>query len=448
MNKCFFLINPTSIEEDVFFLTYGNIKESDCPMLIDFYKDSNEEILIISDLTEFDKFSELKKYEIKYCYEGFEDDFYYNVLSIPSEIKNLLDIKYSSQYFNLYLINYMISFLQESSNTTWVNYKYIPKNNSSLKNKIIVNNDFLFDLFQEDYSISCFGVKISNRNENDNIKKNLISHLSSDYFRFGNEEKRYSNINIDSLDNGLFSLIIENTNRNRWGKLSKLKIKLVKNNFDSNFSNNEIDVLREFEIVVLGGDKSEDNKEEYYFLFDKSDYKIFINLLNYIDKDFRFIWIDEEYFFKKFKNRIYKKVKYSLWSDFYLFGINIKMHKFYHRYSDYGSDNDTTIFFGDSKYTKLRNKKNLSVTVRPDGQTDQKNPGKYYGLEQNLFEYFYEKNKYVLINFDDIPYDSLTYKCSVDSIKHLMFHKIIYVPIPLIDDTFVLTTDYFDRYII
>lgn len=447
MNKCFFLINPTSIKENVFFLTYGTIKESDYPMIIDFYKDSKEEILIISDLTEFDRFSELKEYEIKYCFNGFEDDFYNNVLSIPSEIKNLLDIKYSTQYFNLYLINYMISFIREKNDTIWVNYEYIPTNNSSLKNKIIVNNDFLFDLFQEDYSISCYGVKISNLNENDNIKKNFISHLSSDYFRFGDKEKKYSNIRFDLLDNGLFSLIIEKTSRNRWGKLSKLKIKLVKNNFDSNLSNNKIEVLREFEIIVIGGDKSEENKDGYYFLFDKSDYKIFVNLLNYLDKDFRFIWIDEEYFFKKFKSRVYTKVKYSLWEDFYLFGINIKIHNFYRRYSDYGSDNDTTIFFGDSKYTKLRNKKNLSVTTRPDGQTDQKNPGKYYGLEQNLFEYFYEKNKYVLINFDDIPYDSLTYKCSVDSIENLMSHKIIYVPISLLEDTFVLTTDYFDRYI-
>ena len=178
------------------------------------------------------------------------------------------------------------------------------------------------------------------------------------------------------------------------------------------------------------------------FIINREDYKIFKNLKNYIRKEFRFIWIDEKYFQNKFINGVYNKIPNSLWKECSSLGLIIKRFDFYHKYSDLGSDNDITIIFGDSKYSKFRGKKTLSVKHDPAGRCDNEKPGKYYDIEENVFEYFYEKKKYVLINFDEIAYITDIRYCGVDDMKILLNHKKIFVPSSYMDNTFILTTDY------
>jgi hypothetical protein len=444
----FCLLNPTSFEEDVFFLTYGktgfenieNLKEHFKDSIIIFSKHSNEE---------FHKYvfkKELKKYFVNDYYGGLGNEFYSNDLSISKLIFEKLEIKQTLVYKNLYLINRIISDLTQNENFIWSNVqKYVPSEKTSLKNKIVVRNKFLFELFQEKYHKSCFGVKIEARNSNDYKINDFIKYLSSSHFYFSEEEEKYTKTELKWLDN-LFSFVIE-------------KNDIEKEDYDSHHFNmklfkpivpiseypkpEHIRPISESNVRIICNYWEED-ENNCYFIFDASYYIIFKRLLNFIDKENRFKWIDEDYFYEKFENRKYSNIKNSKWREFYLFGINIKSHDFYQRYSDFGTDNDTTIFYGDSKYAKFRSKKQLSVTHNPRGDSGNKNPGKYYSLEENLFEYFYEGNKYVLINFDDIPYGHSTYGHNVHNLENLIFRKNIMIPPYLYQDSFILTSDYLE----
>ncbi len=442
--KRFFLIYPASYIEDIFIITYGTINETDSPELKKHFHDPTQGILLLTEFSNSDWFSyfvksELKKYYITYYSSDCYNDLLLECCSQSPEIIQKLEIKNIFLFSNLYLINQIISDVSSLENNFWSNTsKFIPTNLSSINNKIVISNSFLFDLFHENYFRVCYGLKLERSNKNDHIFRNLIGHLSSDYFHFSNEAKKYTQTN-NKYFNSPFSLVIERQNDDS-KKLSNLNCRIYKKELDR-LNNEEDKILLEWDIKVLC-DEFEENTNRFYFLFDKNAFKIFSNLVNYIDNNFRFIWIDEDYFFEKFEKRIYNKIENSIWSECILFGINIKVHNFYRRYSDFGTDNDTTIVYGDSKYYALRSKPTLSVTHNPSGRSDQNNPGKYYDLEQNIYEYFYNGNKYVLINFDAIPYGSEKFKCYVDNLKSLVASKSIPVPYSLIEETFILTTDF------
>jgi hypothetical protein len=444
----FCLLNPTSFEEDVFFLTYGETESENIENLKEHFKDS---IIIFSKqsnhpLHRYLFKEELKKYFVNHYNGGLDHKFYLNDLSISKFQFDKLEIKQTIVYQNLYLINKIISDLTQNEDFICSNVQeYIPNKKTSLKNKIVVRNKFLFELFQERYHRSCFGVIIESRNSNDYKINEFIKYLSSSYFCFSEEDEKYTKTEMKWINN-LFSFVIEKNHIDKKSndfhhfnmKLFKLIVPI------SEYSKpKHIQPISESNIRIICNYWEED-ENNCYFLFDSSYYIIFIRLLNFIDKEFRFKWIDEDYFYNKFKNRIYSNIKNSKWREFYLFGINIKSHDFYQRYSDFGTDNDTTIFYGDSKYAKFRSKKPLSVTHNPRGDSGNKNPGKYYDLEENLYEYFYEGKNYVLINFDDIPYGHSTYGHDVNDLENLIFRKNIMIPPSLYHDSFILTTDYLE----
>jgi hypothetical protein len=66
-------------------------------------------------------------------------------------------------------------------------------------------------------------------------------------------------------------------------------------------------------------------------------------------------------------------------------------------------------------------------------------------MDTNIYKHFYNNKKYVLINFDEIPYiDSLYFQgCIIDNVEKLTMIKSIRLPKFLLEDTFVLTTDFY-----
>ena len=300
-------------------------------------------------------------------------------------------------------------------------------------------------MFKERYHRSCFGVKVESRNSNDYKINDFIKYLSSSHFYFSEEDKKYTKTELKWLKN-LFSFVIEKKYIDKgYNDSHHFNMKLFKKIVPiSEYPKpKHIQTISESSVRIICNYLEED-ENNCYFIFDLSYYTIFIRLLNFIDMENRFKWIDENYFYDKFENRKYSNIKNSIWREFYLFGINIKSHDFYQRYSDFGTDNDTTIFYGDSKYAKFRSKKQLSVTHNPRGDSGNKKPGKYYDLEENLYEYFYEGKKYVLINFDDIPYGNSTHGHNVNDLENLIFHKNVMIPPSLYQDSFILTFDYLE----
>ena len=96
------------------------------------------------------------------------------------------------------------------------------------------------------------------------------------------------------------------------------------------------------------------------------------------------------------------------------------------------------------------NKKPIYVECNPRGTKSNSNgriesTGEYYGLEENIFEYFFENKKFLITNIDDIHYIGYSYSdCGLEgNKKSIVSKKVILIPEILLEDSFILTQDYF-----
>jgi hypothetical protein len=351
---------------------------------------------------------------------------------------------------NLVILNRIKSIISEKSNIIWTNelgdcFEHTLK----FKNLKIVEDDLLYDFVNKGFSKKCFGLQI--KFESPYEQKTFKSFLNNQLLFF----PEHLNIPINGCQ---YTFSIEKTypiESDNYGN-GPLKISLFKFT-DIPYKNNKTyDTIFEDEINVFGWYDYEQNKYIYFFLIEESLFEKLNKIRKMISDTFCVNWIDEYRFSQEFKNIMVKQKQIrqnqytSTWSNYYLYGLELRYKKYYQRYSDFGSDNNLIVVNGDSRYLDLINKKPIYVACNPGGIRRNSNGtiepgGEYFGLEENIFEYFFENKKFLVTNIDNIHYrdNSYTNYGLETNKKSIVSKKVILIPEILFEDSFILTQDYF-----
>jgi len=451
MQKNFFLIySSSSKEDDIFFYKYGEIEKDSISELKTLFHEFKNLKIIISDIS-IDKYKlEIKKLNISSKYEIENNYFTYSFFKIFFEDVDLENFnKYNFSSFNvsknILILEKYISIITENSNTFWKNNH--EEKNSNLENYKIVEDKLLFDFVNEEYSKKCYGLQIPFESHSE--KNTFTSFLKSNSLEPKYIEKPYTTEytfcvekNYDAGSNSYYNYPI--------------KISLYNFTDIPYHDNKKYITLIEEELYFFGDYDYSENKKGFYFLIEKTQFEKYSKIKKYISDSFCINWIDENHFYKKFKKikfkqtQIGEKYHYSIWSCYYLYGLVLKYKEFYHRYSDFGTDNDILVVHGDSNYLDLVNKKPVYVECNPAGHRSNSNgdidsSGKYQGLEENIFKYFFDNKLYLITNVDEIHYEEHSYSNYglQRSKKLIISKKVIKIPENLLNNTFVLTKDYF-----
>lgn len=351
---------------------------------------------------------------------------------------------------NLAILDKIKSIISEKSNIIWTNelgdcFKHTLK----LKNLKIVEDDLLYDFVNKGFSKKCFGLQI--KFESPYEKKTFESFLNNRLLFFP------EHLNIPN--NGCqYTLSIEKTypiESDNYG-YNPLKISLFKFTDIYHSDNRKYDTILEDEINVFGWYDYEQKKDICFFIIEESLIEKLKKIRKMISDTFCVNWIDEHQFLLDFKNIKFKHNQIlgdrytSIWSNHYLYGLEFRYKEFYQRYSDFGTDNSLIVVNGNSRYLDLIDKKPIHVECNPRGFKRNSNgriksEGEYFGLEENIFEYFFENNKFLVTNMDDIHYrDYSDSKSSLErNKKRIVSKKVILIPEILLEDSFILTQDYF-----
>jgi hypothetical protein len=244
---------------------------------------------------------------------------------------------------------------------------------------------------------------------------------------------------------------VELDNEDKLSTILKFRIRVIRQINNHNyyfFEENTVEILNEFSVLIFANYANYEKKYDELFMIRAEDLKYLNKILNNIHEKYCYKWIDEDYFIASHKNKAFEEVPNSLWKEKNVFGIIIKEHDFHQRQSDFGSDNKFIVAFGDSKYPALRKLHPLEVWHYPRGFSS--DSGKYfydyYFFDTNMYTYFYQNKKLLLFNFDDVPYIDKVNRyytgCIVDSIEKLSALKVIRIPKFLLEDSFVLTTNW------
>ena len=451
------------------YLIYTNSsKEHD----IFFYKESKINEDLIGELkSTFSKLKYLKIIVFDFPFDNFSKEFIHKDLPTINSGKNVrlntsfihkfideVDTEKIKEYNlrnfrvskNLMILDRIKSIISEKSNIIWTNelgdcFKHTLK----LKNLKIVEDDLLYDFVNKGFSKKCFGLQI--KFESPHEEKTFESFLNNRLLFFP------EHLNIPT--NGCqYTFSIEKTypiETDNYGN-DPLKISLFRFRDIFYKDNKTYDTILEDEINVFGWYDYEQKKDIYLFLIEESLFEKLNKIRKMISDTFCVNWIDEYRFSQEFKNIMFKHKQItqypntSIWSNYHSYGLELRYKNFYKRYSDFGTDNSLIVVNGDSRYLDLINKKPIHVECNSGGIRRNSNGriepgGEYFGLEENIFEYFFGNNKYLVTNIDDINYRDYSYsKSSLErNKKSIVSKKVILIPEILFEDSFILTQDYF-----
>lgn len=230
--------------------------------------------------------------------------------------------------------------------------------------------------------------------------------------------------------------------------LKRFRFKIIKQTQNHSyyfFNENEIEVLDEFEVSILDNYSNYKNEYDELFLIHSKDVETLTDLVNKIDEKYCYRWINEEIFIDLNKKVQFQQSNNSLWWEKKIYGVIIRKLEFSRKYSDFGSKNFHIVAFGDSEYQCLiKQPQDVWWTPRGvDGNNQTFND--YYYLAINLYDYFYDSKKYLLVNFDEVPYIDRVNRYFegyiADDVNKLSMIKTIRIPKFLIEDSFILTKD-------
>jgi hypothetical protein len=438
--KLFYLIVSLGNKINHFFLLIGKIDDSEIHKLDRILLGNNVLLLISVDDNNKDwgffwnEQKEDDKINTFHFYNRFgvnyKDDIgiLNRLLNLPAEILEILDLQHGMLLKDITNINSIL----EKINT----HQIIWRNNNSLENEpnkadgdwSLFKSNFLNKLFYSKICRFCYLV-LNERQKEDEY------YILNQSFR--SEQKL---------------LLIEREDQEE-SRIERFRIKILSQKQKHSyyfFNENQIEVINDFYIYIF--DKYTNYEREYdeLFMINKHDKLTIEKTINSLDDKFCYKWIDEKIFVEFNKENKFQEVKNSLWKEKELFGLIIREHEFSRRHSDFGSDNSHIVVFGNSKYPSLRNILPVDVWWTPRGvenSMDNKTFDDYYHMNKNIYEHFYQSRKYLLINFDEIPYIERVNRYYqgyiVDDIKKLAMLKTIRLPTFLLEDSFILTTDIF-----
>lgn len=428
-----YIFVPLSSDENHFFLSSGFVEANNLQDFIEIAK-SLDLLVITTKENNTDWFNHFWNTKIE------ENKVHSFFGSSMSEIETIFIsiLKVNKHFFSLIKFNFTIllkdlmqinSFIDDIiSKVDFVSKNFEKYDGLIHQNKtewVFTNFKLLNDLFYEGYSKSCYLIL------NDEQK-------NSDYYITNQSFLTQQNL-----------LLIEFEN-NESSSIAKLRIRVIRQTQKHSyyfFAENIVETLNDFSINLFDNYNNWEKEYNEIFAIKIEDYYILQDLVKNIDNKYRYIFIDEDYFIKKNSEIQFSKIDNSLWVEKNIFGVFIRKHHFLNRSSDFGSDNDFITAFGDSKYPILRDSKPVEVWHYPRGfSTDHSEYfHDYYLMNINLYRHFYNDKKYVLINFDEIPYIKSLYfqGCIIDDIEKLTMIKSIRLPKFLLEDTFVLTIDFY-----
>jgi hypothetical protein len=435
-----FIIVPLSVKENHLFLANGLIKEDEVQNLKNLVS-SKGYLVIITQENEIDWFNHFwnnkieenkvnSYHQLTYKGEIFKDNetIFNQIFGFEESIFKLFSFNFTILLKDISQINSFLIDISNKVEIVWENFdKYDKQINAPSNEWLMTNISFLNDLFYKKYKRVCYLILNDEQNE---------------------DEYNVINQNFRSEQN---LLIVELDNEDKLSTILKFRIRVIRQINNHNyyfFEENTVEILNEFSVLIFANYANYEKKYDELFMIRAEDLKYLNKILNNIHEKYCYKWIDEDYFIASHKNKAFEEVPNSLWKEKNVFGIIIKEHDFHQRQSDFGSDNKFIVAFGDSKYPALRKLHPLEVWHYPRGFSS--DSGKYfydyYFFDTNMYTYFYQNKKLLLFNFDDVPYIDKVNRyytgCIVDSIEKLSALKVIRIPKFLLEDSFVLTTNW------
>ncbi len=111
--------------------------------------------------------------------------------------------------------------------------------------------------------------------------------------------------------------------------------------------------------------------------------------------------------------------EYYFWQKEYCCGLIIDQKVFKKRISDFGNDNTQTYIYANSSYFGFRKDKVFSVNKKPsDSISSFAKIIKKLGEE--MFNYYYDGNKFLLINFDEMDFHNFQPKIFFENRRHII----------------------------
>jgi hypothetical protein len=341
---------------------------------------------------------------------------------LPESLMKIININELLLFKNITIIE---SLLEDNINSSiWKNYSnYIFDNPKKKNDWRLSKSNFLNKLFYSKHVRFCYLILNEEQKESEYYILNQSFRTDQSLLLIEYEEPE------NSLLNRFRFKIIKQTQQHSW-------------HF---FNENEIEILHEFEVYILDNYSNYEREYEELFLIHSKDVETLADVVNKIDEKYCYRWINEEIFINLNKNEKFKQSNNSLWTEKRIFGVVVREFEFSQKCSDFGSDNSHIVAFGDSEYQCL-SKPPQDVWWTPRGvDGNHKTYEDYYHMATNLYDYFYESKKYLLVNFDEVPYIDRVNRYFqgyiADSITQLSMIKTIRIPKFLLEDSFVLTRD-------
>jgi hypothetical protein len=433
-----FIIAPLRSEENHFFLVNGFLPATEISKL-DSLVNNKEYLVIVTKENEIDWWAyfwnsqdeenKVNTYlQASYKGEVFKNNeiIFKHIFNVDEAFLNLIQLNNLTILLkDLSIINSIIADITNKIGVLWKNFDEYDK----LKHKLttdwhMTNIPFLNSLFHEEYKKACYLIL------NDEQKE-------SDYYIKNQSFKSQQNL-----------LLIELDIEDKYSSISKFRIRKIRqtqNHSYSFFVENSVEVLIDISVYIFENYGNWKKQHDQLFMIRLQDFELLHDILENIDEKYRYVWINESNFIDAHKRIDFNEIENSLWKEKNIFGVITREHNYLNRSSDFGSDNKLIVAYGDSKYPELRAITPLNVWHYPRGFSSD---GKeyfddYYLMDTNMFKHFYQNKKFVLVNFDEIPYIASRYYegCIIDNIERLSMVKVIRLPKFLLEDSFVLTTD-------
>lgn len=429
-----FIIVPLSIEENHFFLANGLIKEDEVHKLKNLV-DFKEFLVIVTKENELNWFNHFwnnkieenkvnSYHQLTYKGENYNHNevIFKQILSLEENILKLINFNFTILLKDISQINSFVTDISNEVEIVWKNFdKYDKEFHEPITEWFMTNVSFLNNLFYEKYKRVCYLILSDEQKD-------------SDYYIINQSFRSQQNLLIIELVNDDYSKVLKYRIR---------VIRQIQNHSYYFFAENSNEVLKDFCVYIFDNYGNWKKSHDELFMIKTEDLKYLSKITDFTDERFRYVWIDEDYYNDAHKTA-FDLMENSLWVQKNIFGVILRKHDYYHKHSDFGTDNSILFAFGDSNYPALRTITPLVVHRNPRGFSKEVD---YYMLDTNIYKHFYQNNKLVLVNFDNVPYiGRRDYEgCIIDSIEKLCASKVIRLPKFLLEDSFVLTTDYYEN---
>lgn len=424
------LIAPLSPNENHFFLANCYIEEGAITSVIS-ESTSNGLIVLQVKLNEFEWFDYLwnqvfnEGNKIQSFHQSQDcQSIFTRFFGLDKSVMEQIQFHFTILIKDITKLNSLVSQIQSKVEILWTDFDRYFKSNVGVKSEWqLVSIPFLNDLYFEKYPRAAYLIL------DEEQKK-------EDYYVLNQSFRSKQNL-----------LVIDLYKDDFIRKYRIRHITLTQKHSYSFFAENEVDILEDFTAYVFENYGNWENKFDELFMIRRANYKSLLKTINNTDERYRYLWIDETIFTDTYKSSKFDLLDNSLWYQKCIYGIIVRKHDYYRRYSDFGSDNSLIVAFGDSHYPKLSRASPLHVYHYPRGYSSD---GKeryvdYDMMDTNIYSHFYEGKRLLLINFDKVPYIDKVNRyypgCIANNVEHLTALKVIRLPKFLLGDTFILTSD-------